>query len=217
MVRKLDDIINVIIPHFYKYPLQSGKVIDYQLWVRCVNLIAKKEHLNLEGLTKIVSIKSALNKGLSENLATVFDGIKPLTRFEYKSSESPLDPYWVSGFSEGDSSFFVSIANKTKYVRIIYSIGLHARDLPLIYRIQGFFGGSGKMSNYKNSVQYAIADFSSIDEIIIPHFDTFELKGNKLHNYLIWKEIAGIIKTKSHLTSEGLEKISNLKEKLNVW
>lgn len=89
--------------------------------------------------------------------------------------------------------------------------------MPLIYRIQGFFVGSGRISNYKNVVQYIIADFSSIDEIIIPHFDTFELKGNKLPNYLIWKRIAGIIKTKAHLTSEGLEEISNLKEKLNVW
>lgn len=42
MVIKLEDIINVIIPHFYKYLLQSGKVIDYQLWVMCINLIANK-------------------------------------------------------------------------------------------------------------------------------------------------------------------------------
>jgi hypothetical protein len=30
-VTKLDDIINVIIPHFIKYPLQSAKSIDFQL------------------------------------------------------------------------------------------------------------------------------------------------------------------------------------------
>lgn len=215
MVRKLEDIIDVIIPHFEKYPLQSGKIVDYRLWVMCINIIANKEHLTLDGLTKIVSIKSILNKGLSENLKTVFQDVKPLNSLEYKISGSPLDPYWVSGFSEGDSSFLVSISKKN-YTRIIYSIGLHARDLPLIYRIQGFFGGAGKIINYKNTVQYAIADFNSIDEILIPHFDTFTLKGNKLNNYLIWREIFSIVKTKSHLTTEGLEKIRSLKAKLNV-
>ena len=139
MVRKLEDILDVIIPYFDKYLLQSGKVVDYQLWVMCINLIANKEHLNLDGLTKIVSIKSALNKGLSENLKTIFKNVKPLKRFEHKISNIPLNPYWVSGFSEGDSSFFVSIS-KTKRIRIIYSIGLHARDIPLIYRIQKFLG-----------------------------------------------------------------------------
>ena len=100
-------------------------------------------------------------------------------------SKNPFDSYRVSGFSEGDSSFYVTVAKKTKYIRIIYSIGLHARDLPLIYRIQRFFGGSGNIVNYKNSVQYTIADINTRDEILIPHFDTYLLQGNKLHNYLI--------------------------------
>jgi len=30
-VSKVDDIINVIIPHFNQYPLQSAKLIDFQL------------------------------------------------------------------------------------------------------------------------------------------------------------------------------------------
>ena len=218
-VGKLDDIVKVIIPHFDKYPLQSGKIIDYRLWVECVNLIAKKEHLNLEGLTKIISIKSILNKGLSEDLKTIFKDIdnNPLKRLEHNDCVSPLDPYWVSGFSEGDSSFYVTVAKKTKYIRIIYSIGLHARDLPLIYRIQRFFGGSGNIVNYKNSVQYTIADINTRDEILIPHFDTYLLQGNKLHNYLIWKEISRLVTTKSHLTSEGFEQITDLKAKLNIW
>ncbi len=216
---KLDDILKVIIPHFDKYPLESGKIIDYQLWVNCVNIIAKKEHLNLQGLTKIISIKSILNKGISENLSTIFKDIdsNPLNRLEYKACESPLDPYWVSGFSEGDSSFFVSISKKTQYIRIIYSIGLHGRDLPLIYRIQRFFEGNGKIINYKNTVQYAIADINTRDKILIPHFDCYPLQGDKLNNYLIWKEICGLITTKSHLTEQGIEKITRLKAKLNIW
>jgi hypothetical protein len=35
-VTKLDDLLNVVIPHFDKYPLQSAKGVDYALWKLCV-------------------------------------------------------------------------------------------------------------------------------------------------------------------------------------
>lgn len=215
MVSKLKDLINVIIPQFKEYPLQSVKSVDFQLWVKCINILSNKEHLTQEGLNEIISIKSALNKGLSENLKLLFKGVKPLERLAYKVCDNPLNPYWVSGFSEGDSSFHASISSTTNQVRVIYSLGLNERDLPLILKIQEFFGGIGRISNYKNAVQYIVASIKSIDEILIPHFDSFELKGNKLHNYLIWREISCLVKSKAHLDQEGLQKIYNLKLKLN--
>jgi hypothetical protein len=217
IVKKLKDIVNVIIPHFKNYPLQSGKCIDLQLWLMCIDLLVNKAHLTTEGLNKVISTKYALNKGLPESLKISFKDVKPLNRPEYKSSNTPLDPDWVSGFSEGDSSFLVSISDKTNQVRVIYSLGLNDRDLPLILKLQEFFGGIGKIANYDNVVQYSISDLNNIRKVLIPHFDTYNLKGNKLYNYLIWKEIINLMENKSHLTSEGLEKIYNLRHKLNLW
>lgn len=217
IVKKLKDIVNVIIPHFKNYPLQSGKCIDLQLWLMCIDLLANKAHLTIEGLNKVISLKYALNKGLPESLKISFKDVKPLNRPEYKSSNTPLDPDWVSGFSEGDSSFLVSISLKTNQVRVIYSLGLNDRDFPLILKLQEFFGGIGKIASYDNVVQYRISDLNDIRKVLIPHFDTYNLKGNKLYNYLIWKEIINLMENKSHLTSEGLEKIFNLRHKLNVW
>ena len=57
----------------------------------CIDLIVKKVHLTTEGLNKIVSIKCALNKGISESLKTTFD-IKPLNRPEYVPNSINLDP-----------------------------------------------------------------------------------------------------------------------------
>lgn len=219
IVKKLKDIVNVIIPHFKNYPLQSGKCIDLQLWLMCIDLLVNKAHLTTEGLNKVISIKYALNKGLPESLKISFKDVKPLNRPEYKSSNTRLDPDWVSGFSfsEGDSSFLVSISDKTNQVRVIYSLGLNDRDLPLILKLQEFFGGIGKIASYDNVVQYRISDLNDIRKVLIPHFDTYNLKGNKLYNYLIWKEIINLMENKSHLTSEGLEKIYNLRHKLNLW
>jgi hypothetical protein len=68
-----------------------------------------------------------------------------------------------------------------------YSIGLNNRDLPLILNIQKFFEGIGNISSYaKNNVaQYAVTSLKDINAIILPHFDTYALKGNKLPNYIL--------------------------------
>ena len=60
-VSKLNDIINVIIPHFNQYPLESAKSIDFQLWKQCVMLIKNKEDLRENRWDKILCLKSAFN------------------------------------------------------------------------------------------------------------------------------------------------------------
>lgn len=215
-VGRFEDVVNVIVPHFKKYPLQSAKSIDFYLWSQCVEVMVNKEHLTLSGLNKIVSIKCALNKGLSESLKIAFD-VKPLNRPKYESNNINLDPDWVSGFSEGDGSLFVTISGEPNRVRVMYSLGLNERDLPLIKKIQEFFGGIGRITSYSNVVQYRVFDLKDICRVLIPHFDTYNFNGNKLYNYLIWKEIINLMENKSHLTAEGLEKIRNLRLKLNLW
>lgn len=215
-VKKLKDIVNVIIPHFKSYPLQSEKFVDLQLWSMCIDRLVNKAHLTSEGLNEIVNIKCALNRGISESLKMAFD-VKPLNRPKFESNNINLDPDWVSGFSEGDGSLFVTISGEPNRVRVMYSIGLNERDLPLIQKIQEFFGGIGRITSYDNVVQYRVSDLKDIRRVLISHFDTYNFNGNKLYNYLIWKEIINLMENKSHLTAEGLEKIRNLSLKLNIW
>jgi hypothetical protein len=66
-VSNINDIINIIIPHFNKYPLQSAKSIDFQIWKKCVVLIKNKEHLTEEGLHKIIHLKSSLSPAVVYN------------------------------------------------------------------------------------------------------------------------------------------------------
>jgi hypothetical protein len=42
-----------------------------------------KEHLTLEGIKKLVSIKSSMNLGLSPELKTIFSNIEPEKKREY--------------------------------------------------------------------------------------------------------------------------------------
>ena len=106
-VKSLNEL-QVIINHFDNYPLISNKWSDYQLFKEVFELRQQKKHLNSEGLNKIVSIKAVSNKGWSDKLRALFPQIVPALRPTVKSQIIP-DPNWVSGFVEGDGSFYVKI------------------------------------------------------------------------------------------------------------
>jgi len=71
-----DELIKVIIPHLDKYSLLTQKQNDFILFKKIMNLIDKGEHLNKEGLNKIITLKASLNKGLSEKLKILYPNIE---------------------------------------------------------------------------------------------------------------------------------------------
>lgn len=78
-VRSLKDLIEIL-SHFEKYPLITQKRVDLESFKQVVNLMANREHLTVEGLLKIVSIKASMNRGLSDKLKKAFPGINPEER-----------------------------------------------------------------------------------------------------------------------------------------
>jgi hypothetical protein len=58
-VTKLSDIINVIIPHFNGYPLQSTKLVSYYLFCAVANIMSNNDHLTLKGYKEVLSYKAA--------------------------------------------------------------------------------------------------------------------------------------------------------------
>ena len=63
-----------------KYSLKTHKLADYLLFKEVFNLILSKQHLTIEGISKIVAIKASNNKGLSEELKGAFPNIVPILR-----------------------------------------------------------------------------------------------------------------------------------------
>ncbi len=50
---------------------------------------------------------------------------------------------------------------------------------------------------------------------VIKHFDKYPLVTFKLADYLLFKEVVGMIQLKEHLTMDGLEKIVAIKASIN--
>lgn len=100
----------VIIKHFDKYPLITQKRADYELFKEAYELIRRQEHLNNEGILKIVSLKASLNLGLSKQLKAEFPDIIPAYRCTDFLVSIPND-YWLSGFAaSAECCFMVGIA-----------------------------------------------------------------------------------------------------------
>lgn len=125
VIYRVDNIeeLQVVIDFFNKYPLISKKVYDFSLFKACFNLIKQKQHLTQEGLERIIALKSYLNKGLPDSLKLVFPNIKPVDKPIYTFKVIP-NPFLISGFVSGDSSFSVSIEKSNtktgKRIRLIF-------------------------------------------------------------------------------------------------
>jgi hypothetical protein len=59
---KFSDILDKIIPFFQNYPLQGIKSKDYNDFCEIAKLMENKSHLTLDGLKKIKSLKSGMNR-----------------------------------------------------------------------------------------------------------------------------------------------------------
>ena len=138
------------------------------------------------------------------------------------SLNNSLDPWFVTGFTDAEGSFKILILkdpnNKTNWtVKTRFSIGLHKKDILILESLKSYFGGIGTISSHDDdSVQYRVASLKEIRDIIIPHFDKYQLITNKKADFILFKQIISLINNKAHLTIEGLQKILCIKGSLNL-
>ena len=221
--------LQIIIDHFKKYPLISAKQSDFLLFEQCFNLIKQKEHLTQAGFEKILALKSNLNKGLTNELKEAFPNVVPITRPEYKFSGIP-DPFWMSGFATGDSTFSVSIEKSTskvgKRVRLIFGTCLHIRDRDLLKGITNYLNSlyfnqdnkeiSIHCNEKNNTALLQIKSNSDIENKVIPFFEKYPILGVKSSDFEDFKLVAELVKNKEHLNIEGLNKIVKISEGMNL-
>lgn len=218
-VSSVKDLINVIIPHFKKYNLLTKKGEDFKLFINIVELINNKAHLSIEGLHQIINVKASMNLGISNIQQSEFNNIIPVSRPVIECENIP-DPYWITGFVNGEGSFDVKIyrsKTKTGYaVQLRFRIPQHERDTKLIELLIKYFA-SGRIEKHSKfpAVTLVITKFSIIYEKIIPFFYVYTLHGKKKLDFLDWCKTAKLISERSHLTIEGLKLIRDIKEGMN--
>jgi len=222
LVRSLDEILKIV-SHFYSYPLITKKRSDFILFEQIIHKVVEGEHLSAKGLQEIVNIRSAINLGLSDSLKTIFPNTVPVSRPQLEDITIP-HPDWMAGFVSGEGCFLVQMAKygkgKLDGVSLSFKVSQHLRDELLLRSFTSFFGcglfnyhsGNSKLG----SGVFIVRKFSDISDKILPFFKDYEIKSIKREDFEDWARVAELIKSKAHLTEDGVEMIREIKSGMNT-
>lgn len=135
-----------------------------------------------------------------------------------KSKNSKLDPWFITGFSDAESCFYIEVSKDSKarfkYTpRLVFSINLHVKDIDLLLRLKSTWN-VGIVSTINNVVTYKVRKFADL-EVVVNHFELYPLISSKFYNYKLWLQAYNIMKIKNHLNLEGFNAIVTLKSLIN--
>ena len=57
-----NDLLNVIIPFFRKYPMRTAKQQDFEVFAHCVEMMSKNHHLTKGGIVEIAKLVQTMNR-----------------------------------------------------------------------------------------------------------------------------------------------------------
>jgi hypothetical protein len=64
-------------------------------------------------------------------------------------------------------------------------------------------------------LNFVVTNFKDIIDKIIPFFEKYPIQGVKSLDFAYFKQVADLMKSKAHLTKEGLYEIRFIKSKMN--
>jgi len=115
-----------------------------------------------------------------------------------------LDPWFITGFTDGEGCFYVEINAERRWVRFKYSINLHVKDLAVLEAIKRSLGGIGQVRLYEDHAIYVVGSKPELEELI-NHFNNYPLLSSKWADFELFCKIFNLVNKKAHLTQEGFE------------
>lgn len=134
-----------------------------------------------------------------------------------------LNPQYIVGFVDGEGCFCISLNkndSRIPEVRLIFEIELREDDESILREIQAVLDCGSiyrleyeRHANWRPHVKLKVSNFADISTKIIPFFQTYPLQAKKRLQFEKFCQVADLIKSKQHLTPEGIEQILALKHK----
>lgn len=212
-VKSLASILNIIIPHFEKFPCITSKHLNFLDWKEIALIMEKKEHLTVEGFNKILMITKKMNS--KRAFEDKFNYLRNSILNNFK-----LNPYWLQAFIDGEGTFYNYIPEQKGKYQICDSsleIGQNNHDILVLYAIKQFFNVGYLKPKYditdisecKKSL--SVNRFILRDtEKIIKFIENYPLFTRKHLDYLYWKKIVELKNAGAHKTVEGLNLIRQI-------
>jgi hypothetical protein len=134
---------------------------------------------------------------------------------------SALDPWFVTGLTEGEGCFCLSFVMRKQLrtgleVRPSFSLSLNDKDRDLLLDLQAFFGcGWIRRSRGDRTFKYEARSTRELVAHILPHFEGFPLQGSKARSFQSFSRACRMIEQGDHLTHEGLREIVSIAYRMN--
>jgi hypothetical protein len=138
-------------------------------------------------------------------------------------SRGTLDPWFVTGFVEGEGTF--TFSRNGRNMALYFAIKLNSEDRGLLEEIQRFFEGAGKIYRVKARAPNASSRsgwtkeasyyrVTRLDDlaIIAQHFGQYPLRGSKAQSFRIWLEM---LHAKQRFRRPQIERLESLASELS--
>jgi hypothetical protein len=224
--------LEIIIEHFYFYPLQSSKRNMFNIFVILINKIKNKEHLNPNGFMLSLAYINILNNKIKQDILNeIIEIYGSLPTFLLPPVPIVINlqipnPWWIIGFLEGEGCFTYfkrkritsSGLIKLDYT-FVFEISQKTEDIYLLEAINFYFNSEGKIFTEKHGIsRFRITNIKSLQHIILPFLTIYQLKGFKKKQFNIWlKAVILVLSTPSWskerelLLSNVFNELSNIK------
>lgn len=131
----------------------------------------------------------------------------------------PRIGYYLAGFVDGEGSFIVSVRRRQEHVsgwQVDLTFNVSQKERHILAYFKRYLG-CGRFQQRPDGIFYfVVSNQRSIQERVIPFFERFSfLSQRKQSNFAIFKKIASKVAAREHLTSDGLDQIMHLRERLN--
>ncbi|MBI5622114.1 LAGLIDADG family homing endonuclease [Candidatus Falkowbacteria bacterium] len=142
--------------------------------------------------------------------------------------QKPLNPHYIAGFIDGEGSFSVSINHHKTLTSGIeikpeFEIELRADDREILERIVATIG-CGKVydCSYERygwfpHAKLKVTSAKDLEEKLFPFIDQYPLQAKKRQVYALFREIVLMVRSKKHLSEEGLQKIQQLRNEMRKF
>lgn len=131
-----------------------------------------------------------------------------------------LHPAWVTGFVDGEGTFFIDILKNSTMalgfqVQMQFVITQHIRDAELVHKFVDFFGCGYVATDGPTKLQYRIRGYSDFDKSLFPLLDEYPLVSQKRLDAEAFRRVHAMMGDKRHLTASGLAEIRAIKGTMN--
>lgn len=226
-ISNIKDILNLILPHFDKYPLITSKHLNYLDFKKVILMIDSGDHLTEIGITNIIEIISKMNSKRSflEKWNFCFNQSKIINN---------LNSEWVQAFTDSEGYFKFLVRNNHSN-SCEFSISQNVHDYHVMLLFIKFFNG-GKLYplsvnstfesaiNYYNSrnnkninsvIKFVVNTQKLTTDVIIPFFNKYPLYTTKSLDFEDWKTLIHLNDIRYFKTIEGKTKMLNLSKGMN--